>query len=173
MKKWVDYHLEKEELVPLTSFAEQLAADAERAFLLRINGKATDVFDAPYLRSLPTPLYVIADKKFSLPVGPPEFRLAKDMMEVREIAKKGKIDTFYIALRVLGMLKTEPGTWGVVIEYDYGVRDAVLAGAFEENELEGADKPRPKAWVFGGSYRVLVVRTGDGLTFHEGPMWVS
>lgn len=174
VKKWSGDDFKEEDLIPLNSDGETLAADAERAFLLRINGQAQDLFDAAYLRSLRTPLYVIAEKKFQLPQGPPLFKFVKDQAELDKIANEAQGETFYISLKALGMPKNPELPAGVVVEYKcYVKRPRQSAASGPEDTANSEEAPGKSSWLFGATYRVLVVREGQGLVFFEGEMVMS
>lgn len=162
--KWTEGELQPGDLTALDDAGEQLAADAERAFLLRICGRGPDIFNAALLRGLSSPLYVIADKKLLLPAGPPELRLANDFSEIVRLANKTKVEVFWISMKALGMMEYKPGLRGVVIEYAYHAR------APEQGNDDGKTKAGS---LFGGGYRVLVIREGTSLVFFEEPMIVS
>ncbi len=163
---------------PLDEAEKALAADAELAFLRRINGEAANIFDDSFFQGLKCPLYVIADQKFELPTKrPPEFRMAKDMEELKRIARETKQDAYYVHMESSGMAEFPDGTKGVVIQYGYSVVDWERATWDALSEAERAANPEPKfrMWLFGGGYRVCVTRGAQEskLVFHEEPMVVS
>jgi hypothetical protein len=157
------------------SVDSELASESEHAFLLRINGQAPDVFDASFFRKIETPLWVLADRKIPLPKGPPEFRIGEDLPQLKNYARKVKQDSYYISMKIEGCARGPTGDAGVVIEYRYGVVDWERATweSLSEDEKRTREKPRFRIWLFGGGYRVLVVREGSDLIVYEGQMVVS
>lgn len=175
IKKWLEIDEQGMVSKRCDSVDSGLASDSEHAFLLRVNGQAPDVFDASLLRKSETPLWVLADRKFALPKGPPEFRFGEGFPQLKDFAKKVKQDSYYVSMRTEGCARGPTGDPGVVIEYGYGVVDWERAtwDSLSEDEKKSREKPQFQIYLFGGGYRVLVVREGSDLIFYEGQMVVS
>jgi len=174
VKKWAHEELDCRDFYSPDRAGEELATTAEQAFLLRISGRAPDIFDGSMFRRLKSPLYVVADRTFALPPGPPEFRLKKDLSEVQKIANETGRDACFVMLKTLGMLDAKDEGRGVVIEYSYNVKRPEEASKPPSASLKrpNEDSSKGKVSLFGGWYRVFVVRDEKGLTMYEGEMVV-
>jgi len=174
VKKWTHEEFDWRDFYSPDRAGEELAATAEQAFLLRISGRAPDIFDGSMFRRLKSPLYVVADRTFKIPPGPPEFRLKKDLSEVQKIADETGKDASFVTLKTLGMLDAKNEGRGVVIEYSYNVKRPEEASQPPSASLKGEseDSSKGKLSLFGGWYRVFVVRDEKGLTMYEGGMIV-
>ncbi len=157
--------------VPLDDAGRRLAADAERALLLRITGAAPDVFDAEFLRGLSqkaSPLYVIADRPILLPKGPPELRHARDRAGLARIAREHRKDVYFILLEARGTAPAGPNGPAVRIDYTWDAIDWQRA-AQEAPPQAGQAAPLPRrVWTYGGYLYLCVVRAGRGLVFFDG-----
>jgi hypothetical protein len=174
VKKWAHEEFDWRDFYSPDRAGEELASSAEQAFLLRISGRAPDIFDGSMFRRLKSPLYVVADRTFALPPGPPEFRLKKDLSEVQKIANETGRSACFVTLKTLGMLDAKEEGRGVVIEYSYNEKRPEEASKPPSASLKGESEESSKGKIslFGGWYRVFVVRDGNGLTMYEGEMIV-